>query len=147
MLGNPPTWGEGPDEGIEHPPEQLQGPTMEKAKPILEMLASQEGVNLAMVVSRDGFIVEAHSARKLPTEQETISAAVSTFWEHAGSLGRELSAEQGCNALVEYKNALVSTTLIESEDLLLCVVADSTTNPATMRYLSTKFSELLARSL
>mgnify|MGYP001826824138 CR=1 FL=1 len=120
---------------------------MDQVKTALDTLVEQEGINLAMIVSRDGFIVEMQKGRDLTTDPETIGAALSTFWDHTDSMGKELTAKTGLNSIVEFQGAVVATSLIEAEDLLLAVVADPKTNPATMRYLTAKFSELLTRSL
>jgi predicted regulator of Ras-like GTPase activity (Roadblock/LC7/MglB family) len=120
---------------------------MEKAKPILETLAQQEGINLAMIVSRDGFILEMETAREVPAEPDTIGAAVSTFWNTLDSLGKELEAGGGLTGIFEFKGAQVSASLIPEEDLLLTVVADKKANPAMVRYLTYKFSELLTHAL
>jgi predicted regulator of Ras-like GTPase activity (Roadblock/LC7/MglB family) len=120
---------------------------MDQVKTIVETLAQEEGVNLAMVVSRDGFILEMQSAQKLAFEPETLGAAVSTYWNMADGMGKELTAEDGLNSVVEFRNATVATALIEEEDLLLTVVADKKANPAMIRYLTSKFTHLLVRSL
>jgi predicted regulator of Ras-like GTPase activity (Roadblock/LC7/MglB family) len=100
-----------------------------------------------MIVSRDGFILEMEAERSLAMEPESVGAAVSTFWSTADSMGNELEAGIGVNGLVEFKEALISTALLGSEELILTVVADKGTNPATIRYLTVKFSQLLEHLL
>ncbi len=119
---------------------------MDKVRSILETLSQQEGVNLAMIVSRDGFIIDLQTARELPADPEIIAASVSSLWGAGDVLGHQLAAERGVNTLIEFRGALVSTTVLDREDLLLAVVSDQQSNPATMRYLTAKFSELLARA-
>ena len=116
---------------------------MERAKEIIETLAEQDGVNLAMIVSRDGFILELGAEREAPQEPETVGAAVSTYWSTVDAMGGELAAEVGLNSIVEFRGALLATSLLVQEDLILTVVADPQMNPATIRYLTCKFSELL----
>ena len=116
---------------------------MQQSKEIIETLAEQDGVNVAMLVSRDGFVLELAAARALDMEAETVGAIVSTYWASAEAMGRELKAAPVRSSIVELKDAVVATALLEQEDLVLTVVADSNTNLATMRYLTVKFAELL----
>ncbi len=116
---------------------------MEQTKDVLETLAQQQGVNVAMIVSRDGFILEMETGRGMSMEPETLGAAVSIYWTTADSMGRELEAGLGLNGLIEFKDALISTALLEENDVILTIVADRNVNPATIRYLTTKFSQLL----
>jgi predicted regulator of Ras-like GTPase activity (Roadblock/LC7/MglB family) len=109
----------------------------------MEALVQEEGVDMAMIVSRDGFILEVETGRDLAVEPEQVGAMVSTFWATADGMGKELAAGLGLNGLVEFKEALVSTALLVDDDLILTVVADKHLHPATIRYLTVKFSELL----
>lgn len=120
---------------------------MKQAKDYLEALAREDGVDLAMVVSRDGFIIELEAARTPEIEPETIGAAVSTYWATADRMGIELGAGQGLNGLFEFKDAVVATSLMAQNDLILTVAADRRTNPATIRYLTARFSQLLEQVL
>lgn len=120
---------------------------MREARETIETLAQQEGVNLAMIVSRDGFVIEYGVGRELPIEPEPLGAVVSTYWTTVDAIGRELSAGQGNNGLVECGDAVISTALIANEELILTVVTDKETNPAMIRYLTVKFSSLLEQML
>ena len=120
---------------------------MDRVRTILGTLAEQAGVNMAMIVSRDGFVVEVESARELPGDAESIGASISSFWNVTDRLGDELAARLGLSCLLRYRRGVVGTAFIPEEDLLLAVYADRATDPAAMRYLTTKYSALLGRAL
>ncbi len=120
---------------------------MRQAKDYLEVLAREEGVDFAMVVSRDGFIIEMEAARPPHLEPETIGAAVSTYWATADRRGSELGAGGGVNGIFEFKDGIIATSLMAENDLILTIAADRRTNPATVRYLTTRFSQLLEQVL
>jgi predicted regulator of Ras-like GTPase activity (Roadblock/LC7/MglB family) len=120
---------------------------MEQAKSVIESLAREEGVSLAMIVSRDGFILEMEAAPGLTTEPETVGAVVSSYWASADSMGLNLELGGGLNGMIEFDGAVVSTALIKEEDLILTLVTDRSMHAATARYLTVKFSELLTHVL
>jgi predicted regulator of Ras-like GTPase activity (Roadblock/LC7/MglB family) len=112
----------------------------------VEALAEQEGVNLALVLSRDGFILESEEGKET-VDPEAVGVAVTTLWRAADEAGIEIELGAGANGLLEYKDGLLSTAVVRDADVILAIVADRDMNPATIRHLTVKFSELLAHVL
>ncbi len=103
---------------------------MEELHKILEGLVEVSGIDVAVCVGRDGFVIDAASTGKADTE--AIGAMVSTGMGSAESVGRELGLEEMDQAMMEYKNGIVMMTALGS-DALLVVVASKDANLGGIR--------------
>ncbi|NOQ22983.1 MAG: dynein regulation protein LC7 [Candidatus Aegiribacteria sp.] len=94
---------------------------MEKLHKILEGLLEVSGIDVAVCVGRDGFVIDAASTGKADTE--AIGAMVSTGMGSAESVGRELGLKEMDQAMMEYKKGIVMMTALGSDALLVVVAA------------------------
>jgi hypothetical protein len=88
---------------------------------ILTQLVEVNGIEVAVCVGRDGFVIDAASTGSSDTE--AIGAMVSTGMGSAESVGRELGLEELDQAMMEYKGGIVMMTALGSEALLAVVAA------------------------
>jgi len=103
---------------------------MEELHKILEELVEVRGINVAVCVGRDGFVIDASSTSSSDTE--AIGAMVSTGMGSAESVGRELGLDEMDQAMMEYKNGIVMMTALGA-DALLAVVAAKDANLGGVR--------------
>jgi len=105
---------------------------MAKLKDLLIDLAKVEGINAAVVVGRDGFVIEGVSDNS-SMDIEAVGAVISTGIGSAEMMGRELAVGVMTQALVEYKNGILVTSLL-GRDAVLAAVADLSANLGNVRY-------------
>ena len=94
---------------------------MEKMHKILEELVEVSGIDVAVCVGRDGFVIDAASTGTSDTE--AIGAMVSTGMGSAESVGRELGLKEMEQAMMEFKGGIVMMTALGSDALLAIVAA------------------------
>ena len=94
---------------------------MEKMHKILEELVEVAGIDVAVCVGRDGFVIDAASTGTSDTE--AIGAMVSTGMGSAESVGRELGLKEMEQAMMEFKGGIVMMTALGSDALLAIVAA------------------------
>ncbi len=94
---------------------------MEELHKILEGIVEINGIDVAVCVGRDGFVIDAASAAEADTE--AIGAMVSTGMGAAESLGRELGLEEMDQAMMEYKGGIIMMTALGTDALLVVVAA------------------------
>jgi hypothetical protein len=99
-------------------------------KDVLKQLVEVAGVNVAVCVGRDGFVIDAASTQSADTD--AIGAMVSTGMGSAESVGRELGLGVMDQAMMEYQGGIVMMTALGSE-ALLAVVAGSDANLGNVR--------------
>ncbi len=103
---------------------------MEKLHDILEELVAVSGIDVAVCVGRDGFVIDAASTGSSDTE--AIGAMVSTGMGSAESVGRELGLEEIDQAMMEFKGGIVMMTAL-GKDALLAIVAAKDANLGGVR--------------
>ena len=103
---------------------------MEKLNKILEELVETAGIDVAVCVGRDGFVIDAASEGKSDTE--AIGAMISTGMGSAESVGSELGLKEMDQAMMEYKGGIVMMTALGKE-ALLAVVASKDANLGGIR--------------
>lgn len=103
---------------------------MEKLHKILEELVETAGIDVAVCVGRDGFVIDAASAGSSDTE--AIGAMVSTGMGSAESVGRELGLKEMDQAMMEFKGGIVMMTAL-GKDALLAIVASKDANLGGVR--------------
>jgi uncharacterized protein len=105
---------------------------MAALKDELTELVKVDGVHTAVVVSRDGFVIEGASSAgelELDAAGAVISAGIAN-WE---SIGRELRVGAMAQSMVEYESGIAVATLI-GKDAILAVVAELKANLGNVRY-------------
>ncbi len=117
-------------------------PTMRE---LLEGLVRIEGVQAAVVVARDGFVIEGiSSAGQLDTE--TLGAAVSTELGSAEIVGREMAVGKMKQGMTEYEEGVIFVSLL-GVDAVLAVVAKHEANLGNVRYQVRKCSPQIELAL
>ncbi len=110
-----------------HKAERMEMPKMSE---VLQKLVEVPGINVAVCVGRDGFVIDAASSGKEDTE--AIGAMVSTGMGSAESVGRELGLKEMDQAMMEYKGGIVIMSALGT-DALLIIVADKDANLGGIR--------------
>jgi uncharacterized protein len=101
-------------------------------KQLLSDLTKVEGVSTAVVVGRDGFVIDGASNGP-GMDMEAVGAVVSTGIGTAEMMGRELSVGAMTQGLLEFNNGIIVMGLL-GKDAVLAVVADLNANLGNVRY-------------
>lgn len=113
-------------------------------KQILGEFLNLEGVFAAVVVGRDGFVIESAVSGKM--DIDALGAMASTGIGTSEAMGRELGKGQLTQILVELeKGPIVISPL--SKDELIAIVADNASNLGRVRYELKKNKERLVAAL
>ena len=105
---------------------------MSSVKQQLTDLTKVEGINTAVVVGRDGFVIEGVSNGS-GTEIEAVGAVVSTGIGAAEVMGRELGVGAMSVGMLEFKGGIIEMSFVGRE-AILAVVAGSEANLGNVRY-------------
>jgi predicted regulator of Ras-like GTPase activity (Roadblock/LC7/MglB family) len=105
------------DEAIEVP-----GEPIEDAKSVLSRLAAVPGVALAVLVDREGFLIE--SAGDMVLEAEAAGALAGCLAEASEAIGRELSQGTLVGLIAEYEAGLILVNMAGSGAMLATVLSD-----------------------
>lgn len=111
---------------------------------LLSELTQVEGINTAVVVGRDGFIID--GAGNGTIDAEAVGAVISTGIGSSEIMGKELGVGGMTQGMVEYANGIVMTSLLGS-DAVLAVVADLKANLGNVRYQVKKRAPEVQRAL
>jgi len=113
-------------------------------KPLLEEFLRIDGVSAAVVVGRDGFVIE--SAVQGKADVEALGAMASTGLGTSEAMGNSLGKGELYQMLVEMENGpIILASLTENE--IIAVVAGTTANIGRIRYDLKKNKERLAKAL
>ena len=113
-------------------------------KQILGEFLKVEGVTAAVVVGRDGFVIESAVSGKV--DIDALGAMASTGMGTSEAMGNELGKGQLDQMLVELdKGPIILSPL--SSDELIAIVADSVANVGRIRYKLKKNKERLMAAL
>lgn len=113
-------------------------------KQILGEFLNLDGVSAAVVVGRDGFVIESATSGKM--DIDALGAMASTGIGTSEAMGRELGKGELTQMLVELdKGPIIISPL--SRDELIAIVADSTANLGRIRYEVKKNKERLVAAL
>lgn len=105
---------------------------MKNLKDFLSELISIEGINTAVLVARDGFVLEGvTSGSKM--DIEAVGAVISTGIGSAEVMGNELSVGKFKQNLIEYTNGVIVFNLV-GDNAILAVVADVKAPLGNIRY-------------
>lgn len=113
-------------------------------KQILGDFLKVDGVSAAVVVGRDGFVIESAASGKM--DIDALGAMASTGIGTSEAMGKELGKGELNQMLVELnKGPIIISPL--SADELIAIVADSTANLGRIRYEVKKNKERLVAAL
>lgn len=111
----------------------------------LNDLLKVEGISAAVIVGRDGFVIEGLS-NDGNLDVEAVGAVISTGLGSAEVMGRELNVGALAQSLIEFdKGVLVMGTL--GKDALLCLVCRAGANLGNVRLQMKKRSPDMAAEL
>jgi len=111
---------------------------MPGVKQKLSDLLKVEGINTAVVVGRDGFVIDGLT-NGASMDVEAIGAVISTGVGTAEVMGRELKVGSMSQGMMEYKDGIIVMSFLGREAILACV-ADSNANLGNVRYQIKKLS-------
>ena len=112
---------------------------------LLKELIIVEGINTAVLVSRDGFVIEAVS-RGGKVDTDAVGAVISTGVGSSEVVGQELGIGQLTQGLFEYKDGIIVISLLGT-DSILAVVAAPGANLGNIRYQLRKRSAEIERAM
>jgi uncharacterized protein len=105
---------------------------MAALKEMLGELLKVDGINTAVIVGRDGFVIEGLT-NGAKMDIEAIGAVVSTGIGTAEVMGRELNVGSMTQGLIEYNSGIIVMGFLGSDAVLACV-ADLNANLGNVRY-------------
>jgi uncharacterized protein len=113
-------------------------------KPLLEEFLKLEGVSAAVVVGRDGFVIESAVSGKV--DIEALGAMASTGLGTSEAMGNTLGKGELSQMLVELEKGPIILSPLSSDELI-AIVADTTANIGRIRYELKKNKERLIAAL
>jgi uncharacterized protein len=113
-------------------------------KPLLEEFLKVEGVSAAVVVGRDGFVIESAVSGKV--DIEALGAMASTGLGTSEAMGNTLGKGELSQMLVELEKGPIILSPL-SADELIAIVADTTANIGRIRYELKKNKERIVAAL
>ncbi len=105
---------------------------MAKTNGLLEELVNVDGVNAAVIVGRDGFVIDGVS-NSGSLETETVGAVISAGTGSSEVMGRELNVGTMTQGMMEFSDGLIIMSLVGIE-AILAVVADTKANLGYVRF-------------
>ncbi len=105
---------------------------MARTNGLLEELVSVDGVNAAVIVGRDGFVIDGVS-NSGSLETETVGAVISAGTGSSEVMGRELNVGTMTQGMMEFSDGLIIMSLVGIE-AILAVVADTKANLGYVRF-------------
>ena len=112
---------------------------------LLKELILVEGINTAVVVSRDGFVIEGVSSGGR-LDLDAVGAVISTGVGSSEVMGRELSVGEITQGMFEYKDGIVVMSLLGG-DAILAAVASINANLGNIRYQLRKRAQEIVQVL
>ena len=103
-----------------------------------------DGINAAVVVGRDGFVIEGLSSDG--RDVETVGAVISTALGTSEVVGKELKVGTLTQSMIEYDQGILVTGTL-GNDALICLVCDLGANLGNVRLQLKKRSPELASEL
>ncbi|HPC83481.1 MAG TPA: roadblock/LC7 domain-containing protein [Thermoanaerobaculaceae bacterium] len=105
---------------------------MASLREVLSDLIKVEGVKTAVVVGRDGFVIDGVS-RSTTLDTEALGAVISTGIGSSEVMGSELGVGEMTQGLLEFKGGLIVMGLV-GRDAIVSLVADVGANLGNVRY-------------
>ena len=117
------------------------GEPIEDAKSVLSRLAAVPGVTLAVLVDREGFLIE--SAGDLILEAEAAGALAGCLAEASEAIGRELGQGALAGLIAEYEAGLILVNSAASGTMLATVLCDPAVLDRARHEVKKTLSDLL----
>lgn len=111
-------------------------------KELLGKILQLDGVRTAVVVGRDGFVIEGTTSDGT-VDVEAVAAVISTGLAHSELMGKELALGGMSQGMVEYEKGVLITSAL-GEFALLCIVCDMGSNLGMVRLQIKKVAPELA---
>ena len=111
-----------PSGSVVHMAVEAPSEPIEDAKSVLSRLAAVPGVALAVLVDRDGFLIE--SAGDMVLEAEAAGAMAGCLAEASEAIGRELNQGTLVGLIAEYEAGLILVNMAGSGAMLATVLCD-----------------------
>jgi predicted regulator of Ras-like GTPase activity (Roadblock/LC7/MglB family) len=105
---------------------------MASVKDQLAELAKVEGITSAVVVSRDGFVIEGVSSNG-DIDNEAVGAVISAGMGSSAVMGSELKVGSMSQMMVEYERGVIVVNFL-GDEAVLATVADLRANLGNVRY-------------
>ena len=118
------------------------GEPIEDVKGVLSRLAAVPGVTLAVLVDREGFLIE--SAGDLILEAEAAGALAGCLAEASEAIGRELGQGALVGLTAEYEAGVILVNRAASGTMLATVVCDPAVLDRARHEVKKTLSDLLA---
>ncbi len=118
---------------------------MARLKELLTELVEVQGVNSAVVVGRDGFVIDGVS-RGASLDTDAVGAVISTGTGSSEVMGRELKVGDMTQCMFEYSGGLIVMALL-GRDAILAVVADLAANIGNVRFQIKKRAQQIEQAL
>lgn len=118
---------------------------MAQLKVLLTELLNVEGINSAVVVGRDGFVIDGISAGT-GLDADAVGAVISTGIGSSEVMGRELGVGSMTQSMFEYSDGLIVMALL-GMDAILAVVADLNANLGNVRFQIKKRLQQIEQAL
>jgi uncharacterized protein len=113
-------------------------------KHLLEEFLRLESVSAAVVIGRDGFVIESAVSGKV--DVEALGAMASTGLGTSEAMGMSLEKGDLCQMLVELQQGPILLSPLSSEEMI-AIVADSSSNIGRIRYDLKKNRERIIAAL
>lgn len=117
---------------------------MESTHDILDSIKEVSGINAAVCVGRDGFVID--SASGSDADVEMLGATVSTGMGSSETIGRELQVGALSQAMLEYDSGIIMIAGV-GQDAILAVLAGTDASLGNIRLQIRKNLPRLASSL
>lgn len=116
---------------------------MVNTKEVLDSLTKVDGIIKAVLVGRDGFVIEAAGDSK--TDAEAVGAMVTTAISAYEVMGKELDIGGATQIMAEFERSMVMAAAI-GPDAVLAVVTGANANLGSIRYQVKRYSRELETS-
>ena len=118
---------------------------MENMKALLESLVTVDGISAAVVIGKDGFVIDSISKSDLDTE--VIGGIVSGGIRSTEDMGTELNIGTLHQSMIEYDKGVILSKLISAGGAILAIVATEKAVIGNVRYQLNKFGDQIAKLL
>jgi predicted regulator of Ras-like GTPase activity (Roadblock/LC7/MglB family) len=108
---------------------------------ILNNLIEVEGITAAVLVGRDGFVIESVGESKI--DMEAVGALVTIAFSAFEGMGKDLNIGAATQIMSEFERSMVMAVAI-GEEAILAIVAAANANLGSIRFQVKRYSRELA---
>jgi predicted regulator of Ras-like GTPase activity (Roadblock/LC7/MglB family) len=113
---------------------------MANAKQVLNNIIQVEGITSALLVGRDGFVIESAGESKI--DIEAVGALVTIAFSSYEGMGRELNIGSAVQIMAEFERSMIMAAAI-GKDAVLAVVTGANANLGNIRFQVKRYSREL----